>query len=172
MELRHLRYFIAVAEELNFRRAAERLHISQPPLTTQLQQLEEEIGVKLLERDSHHVTLTAAGGVFLQSCRQLLRDADAATQGARRAAHGETGRLAIGFIPSLAHDIVPSLLRDLSAPVPRRRAGPRGNGYLSAVGRTDGPTTGRWPDGRMAASRKYGAGFGRDSRGAAYRGAA
>jgi len=112
MELRHLRYFIAVAEELNFRRAAERLHISQPPLTTQLQQLEEEIGVKLLERDSHHVALTAAGGVFLQSCRQLLSDADAAAQAARRAARGEMGRLAIGFIPSLAHGIVPSLLRD------------------------------------------------------------
>jgi DNA-binding transcriptional LysR family regulator len=112
MELRHLRYFVAVAEELNFRRAAERLHISQPPLTTQLQQLEEEIGVKLLERDSHHVALTAAGDVFLQSCRQLLRDADTAAQAARRAARGETGRLAIGFIASLAHGIVPTLLRD------------------------------------------------------------
>ena len=112
MELRHLRYFVAVADELNFRRAAERLHISQPPLTTQLRQLEEEIGAKLLERDSHHVALTAAGDVFLQSCRQLLRDADTAAQAARRAAHGETGRLAIGFIASLAHGIVPTLLRN------------------------------------------------------------
>ncbi|MBV8282867.1 MAG: LysR family transcriptional regulator [Candidatus Eremiobacteraeota bacterium] len=112
MELRHLRYFVAVAEELNFRRAAKRLHISQPPLTTQLQQLEEEIGAKLLERDSHHVALTAAGNVFLRSCRQLLRDADTAAQAARRAAGGETGQLAVGFIASLAHGIVPNLLRD------------------------------------------------------------
>ena len=112
MELRHLRYFVAVAEELNFRRAAERLHISQPPLTTQLQRLEEEIGAKLLERDTHHVALTAAGNVFLQSCRQLLHDADTAAQAARRAAHGERGRLAIGFIASLTHGIVPTLLRD------------------------------------------------------------
>lgn len=112
MELRHLRYFVAVAEALNFRRAAERLHISQPPLTTQLRQLEEEIGAKLLERDSHHVTLTAAGGVFLRSCRQILHDADTAAQAARRAARGETGRLAIGFLASLAHGIVPTLLRD------------------------------------------------------------
>ncbi|MBV8642010.1 MAG: LysR family transcriptional regulator, partial [Verrucomicrobia bacterium] len=112
MELRHLRYFVAVADELNFRRAAERLHISQPPLTTQLRQLEEEIGAKLLERDSHHVALTAAGDVFLQSCRQLLRDADTAAQAARRAARGETGRLAISFIASLAHGIVPTLLRN------------------------------------------------------------
>jgi DNA-binding transcriptional LysR family regulator len=112
MELRHLRYFVAVAETLNFRRAAKRLHISQPPLTTQLRQLEEEIGAKLLERNSHHVALTAAGGVFLQSCRQLLDDADAAAQAARRAARGEAGRLAIGFLASLAHGIVPTLLRD------------------------------------------------------------
>jgi DNA-binding transcriptional LysR family regulator len=118
MELRHLRYFIAVAEELNFRRAAERLHISQPPLTTQVQQLEEEIGAKLLVRDSHHVALTAAGNVFLQSCRQLLRDAHAAAQSARRAAQGETGRLAIGFIASLAHGIVPSLLRNYRSRFP------------------------------------------------------
>jgi DNA-binding transcriptional LysR family regulator len=112
MELRHLRYFVAVAETLNFRRAAERLHISQPPLTTQLRQLEEEIGAKLLERDSHHVALTVAGGVFLRSCRQLLHQADAAAQAARRAARGEAGRLAIGFLASLAHGIVPTLLRD------------------------------------------------------------
>ena len=93
-----------------FRRAAERLHISQPPLTTQLQQLEQEIGAKLLERDSRHVALTAAGNVFFQSCCQLLHDADTAPQAARRTARGETGRLATGFVASLAHGIVPTLL--------------------------------------------------------------
>lgn len=111
MEFRHLRYFVTVAEELNFRRAARRLHISQPPLTSQVRQLEEEIGAKLLERDSHHVALTAAGSVFLESCRRLLRDAEAAADNARRAARGETGCLAIGFVPSLAYGVAPSLFR-------------------------------------------------------------
>jgi DNA-binding transcriptional LysR family regulator len=111
MELRHLRYFVTVAEELNFRRAARRLHISQPPLTSQVRQLEEEIGARLLERDSHHVALTAAGIVFLDSCRRLLRDAEAAVESARRAARGETGCLAIGFVPSLAYGVAPSLFR-------------------------------------------------------------
>jgi DNA-binding transcriptional LysR family regulator len=111
MELRHLRYFVAVAEELNFRRAAKQLHISQPPLTSQIRQLEEEIGAKLLERDSHHVTLTAAGSVFLESCRGLLRDAEVAAESARRAARGETRCLAIGFVPSLAYGVAPNLFR-------------------------------------------------------------
>jgi DNA-binding transcriptional LysR family regulator len=111
MELRHLRYFVTVAEELNFRRAARRLHISQPPLTSQVRQLEEEIGARLFERDSHHVALTAAGIVFLDSCRRLLRDAEAAVESARRAARGETGCLAIGFVPSLAYGVAPSLFR-------------------------------------------------------------
>jgi DNA-binding transcriptional LysR family regulator len=111
MELRHLRYFVAVAEEINFRRAAERLHISQPPLTTQVRQLEEEIGAKLLERNSHQVALTAAGNLFLESCRRLLRDAEEAAQAARRASRGDTGRLSIGFVPSLAYGVMPSLLR-------------------------------------------------------------
>lgn len=111
MELRHLRYFVTVAEELNFRRAAVRLHISQPPLTSQVRQLEEEIGARLLERDSHHVALTAAGIVFLDSCRRLLRDAEAAVEGVRRTARGETGCLSIGFVPSLAHGVAPSLFK-------------------------------------------------------------
>ena len=111
MELRNLRYFVAVAEELNFRRAAKRLNLSQPPLTSQVRQLEEEIGATLLERDSHHVALTAAGVVFLESCRRLLRDAEVAAESARRAARGETGCLAIGFVPSLAYGVAPSLFR-------------------------------------------------------------
>jgi len=111
MELRHLRYFLAVAEELNFRRAAARLHLAQPPLSTQVRQLEEELGVRLLERDSHRVALTAAGQVFLENCRRILRDTDDAVDAARRAARGETGRLAIGFVASLSQGVLPAVLR-------------------------------------------------------------
>ncbi len=111
MELRHLRYFVAVAEELNFRRAAVRLRLAQPPLSTQVRQLEEEIGTRLLERNSHRVSLTAAGEVFLEECRNLLRSADDAASAARRAARGEVGRLAIGFVASLSQGVLPSVLR-------------------------------------------------------------
>ena len=111
MELRHLRYFVAVAEELNFRRAAARLRLAQPPLSTQVRQLEEEIGTRLLERNSHKVSLTAAGQVFLESCRRILRDTDDAACAARRAARGEVGRLAIGFVASLSQGVLPAVLR-------------------------------------------------------------
>ena len=111
MELRHLRYFVAVAEELNFRRAAERLHVAQPALSVQIRQLEGEIGVGLLERDRHHVALTAAGSVFLGRARQTLQAADEATRAAVRAARGETGRLAVGFIAQLSYEWLPNVLR-------------------------------------------------------------
>ncbi len=119
MELRHLRYFVAVAEELNFRRAAARLRLAQPPLSTQVRQLEEEIGTRLLERNSHRVALTAAGQVFLESCRRILRDADDATCAARRAARGEVGRLAIGFVASLSQGVLPAVLRAYRQRYPR-----------------------------------------------------
>lgn len=112
MELRHLRYFVAVAEELNFRRAAQRLRVAQPPLSTQVRQLEEEIGARLLERDSHRVALTAAGAAFLEHGRRILHDAEEAAHAARRAARGETGRLSIGFVASLAQGVLPGVLRD------------------------------------------------------------
>ena len=86
MELRHARYFVAVAEELNFRRAAELLHLAQPSLSTQIRLLEEDVGVQLLERDSHKVELTPAGRSFLEGCRRLLQDADNYTRTARRIA--------------------------------------------------------------------------------------
>lgn len=111
MELRHLRYFTAVAEELNFRRAAERLHVAQPALSAQIRQLEEELGARLLDRDRHHVALTAAGKVFLEHSRHVLRAAGEAVRAAGRAARGETGRLSIGFIAQLSYEWLPNVLR-------------------------------------------------------------
>jgi DNA-binding transcriptional LysR family regulator len=111
MELRHARYFVAVAEELNFRRAAVRLHLTQPSLSTQIRSLEEDVGVQLLERDSHKVELTPAGRSFLEGCRRLLQDADNYGRAARRIARGESVPLSIGFVPSLAHGLLPRVLR-------------------------------------------------------------
>jgi DNA-binding transcriptional LysR family regulator len=111
MELRHARYFVAVAEELNFRRAAGRLHLAQPSLSAQIRLLEEDVGVQLLDRDSHKVELTPAGRSFLEGCRRLLRDADDCGRTARRVARGESVPLSLGFVPSLAHGFLPRVLR-------------------------------------------------------------
>ncbi|MFZ6645412.1 LysR family transcriptional regulator [Undibacterium sp. TJN25] len=100
MELRHLRYFVTVAEELHFTRAAERLHIGQPPLSQQIQALEEEIGVRLLERSKRWVRLTPAGKSFLDDARKILALSEQAGQTARRMDKGEIGELRIGFTPS------------------------------------------------------------------------
>lgn len=97
MELRHLRYFVQVAEELHFARAAKHLGISQPPLSQQVRALEDELGVRLLERTSRRVMLTPAGRIFLEEARATLRQADRAALTARRAGLGELGELAIGF---------------------------------------------------------------------------
>jgi DNA-binding transcriptional LysR family regulator len=102
MELRHLRYFVAVAEELSFTRAARRVHIGQPPLSHQIQALEEEIGARLLDRSRHHVRLTEAGTLFLEDARRILALSAGAADTARRAERGELGRLRIGFIQSMA----------------------------------------------------------------------
>ncbi|CAN7512406.1 LysR substrate-binding domain-containing protein [Pseudoduganella sp. LjRoot289] len=97
MELRHLRYFVAVAEELSFTRAAERLHIGQPPLSQQIQALEAEVGARLLERSKRWVRLTEAGKLFLADARRVLALSEQAVQTARRAQRGEAGELRIGF---------------------------------------------------------------------------
>jgi DNA-binding transcriptional LysR family regulator len=111
VELRQLRYFIAVAEELHFTRAAARLHIAQPPLSQQIRQLELELRTPLLRRSSRHVELTAAGEAFLEEARRTLAQAERAAQVARQAASGPTAHLRLGFVDSSLHGYVPQLLR-------------------------------------------------------------
>ncbi|CNH51953.1 LysR family transcriptional regulator [Yersinia aldovae] len=100
IELRHLRYFIAVAEELHFGRAAERLRISQPPLSQQIQILEGQIGARLLARNNRNVSLTQAGALFLKESYQILAQVNAAAEKAARLHRGESGELTIGFTSS------------------------------------------------------------------------
>src|SRR5262245_46479613 len=115
MELRHLRYFVAVAEELHFGRAAARVHIAQPPLTRQIRDLEEELGVRLFDRDRRGVELTAAGKVFLAGVRMLLEQADQAIADARRAERGEIGTLRIGYVGAVAYSGLPEIVRAFRA---------------------------------------------------------
>ena len=107
MELRQLRYFIAVAEELHFRRAATRLHISQPPISQQIRALEQELGCRLLHRTRRRVELTAAGEAFLRDARALLHELDGAVETARRIDAGQSGRLRISFVGSALLSTVP-----------------------------------------------------------------
>src|SRR6185503_8042442 len=100
LELRHLRYFVAVAEELHFGRAARRLGIAQPPLSLQIQRLEAELGVSLFDRTSRRVELTAAGRALLSEGKRVIEDFHSATDAARRAARGETGSLSVAFAAS------------------------------------------------------------------------
>src|ERR1051325_3261394 len=100
-DLRRLRYFVAVAEELHFGRAARRLNVSQPPLSVQIRTLEREVGTPLLIRTQRRVELTDAGRVLLDEARRLLSQAEAAVVHARRAAQGTVGHLAIGFVSTV-----------------------------------------------------------------------
>ena len=111
MELRHLRYFVAVAEELHFNRAAERLHIAQPPLSQQIKQLETELGVELFHRRTkRQVQLTEAGQVLLRATYRILDQLEQAVSDAQRAGRGETGTLIIGFTSTVVYDILPAIL--------------------------------------------------------------
>jgi len=118
MELRHLRYFVAVAEELHFGRAAARVGIAQPPLSQQVRQLEQELGVTLFDRTRRRVELTPAGRAFLEESQRVLAQAEHAAHTARRAGRGEIGRLAVGFVPSADLDVLPRVLRAWRARYP------------------------------------------------------
>jgi DNA-binding transcriptional LysR family regulator len=118
MELRHLRYFIAVAEELHFGRAAARLHIAQPPLSQQIRALEAELGVPLFERTSRWVALTDPGHVLLEHARRVLEQVDRAVDDTQRTFRGEHGRLAVGFIVSATYEVLPRSLRAFRALYP------------------------------------------------------
>src|ERR1700733_2157574 len=111
MEFRHLRYFVAVAEELSFTRAAAVLHVAQSAVSAQIRLLEDSIGVTLLERSSRHVELTGAGRRFLQGAKKLIFDLEELTRQTRRIGRAETGRLAIGFIGAQSHEWMPIVLR-------------------------------------------------------------
>lgn len=112
MELRLLRYYVAVAEELHFSRAAVRLGMAQPPLSQQIRRLEEELGVQLLTRSKRHVALTEPGRQFLASARELLAGVDRAVSQVQRMARGEVGRIRIGMLSSVAYgDALPRVLR-------------------------------------------------------------
>jgi len=111
MELRYLKYFVTVAEQQNFTRAAEALHVAQPAISQQIKSLEEELGATLLLRNKRSVKLTAAGHAFLSEAREILAHAELAKQIARRAARGETGSLAIGCVGAGASAFLPGLVR-------------------------------------------------------------
>mgnify|MGYP001794758830 CR=1 FL=1 len=111
MELRQLRYFVAVAEELHFRRAAARLHVSQPPVSQQIAALENELGFRLLNRTRRRVELTAAGQTFLIDARSILAELETAVSAARRVQQGEAGVLRVAVVWSV--DLARSLGRRL-----------------------------------------------------------
>ena len=111
IEVRHLRYFIAVAEEMHFGRAAERLHMAQSPLSHQIRQLERRLGVTLLDRDHHVVGLTDAGAALLEEARAVLAALERAVERTRRAGGGEVGRIGVGYVPEMTAELLPRSLR-------------------------------------------------------------
>jgi len=118
MELRHLRYFVAVAEQLHFRHAAEIVHVAQPALSQQIRQLEEEIGVTLFERSHHKVRLTLAGKAFYENVQIILKQADQAVANARKVEFGDAGTIRIGFVSTAAIRVLPDAVRKLQKQVP------------------------------------------------------
>jgi len=118
MDLRRLRYFVVVAEESSFSRAAERLHIAQPPLSHQIKQLEQELGVRLFERSNRGVWLTEAGALLLEEARRIFVQLDQTVRAVRRVGHGQVGRLTLGFVPSSSNEALPPILHAFRERVP------------------------------------------------------
>jgi DNA-binding transcriptional LysR family regulator len=119
MDLRHLRYFVAVAEELHFGRAAQRLHVSQPPLSRQIRQLEEELHTELFQRTKRRVYLTTAGEAFLMEARRTLDQAQRAARVAEETGRGELGHVAVGFVEAPLHSgLLPTSVREFRARFP------------------------------------------------------
>lgn len=118
MELRHLRYFVVLAEELHFGRAAARLSISQPPLSVAIRQLEDSVGARLFERNSKEVRLTAAGQAMRASARKILAQAEEAALEARDAAAGVIGNLRVGFVGAMLYRGLPQALRNFQTRYP------------------------------------------------------
>lgn len=118
MDTRQLRYLVAVADELNFTRAAERCHVSQPPLSRAIAQLEAELGLRLFDRDKHHVTVTAAGASLVGDARRALALLEDGAERARRTAQGLRGVLSVGFGGSTVYSLLPALVRQFRQAVP------------------------------------------------------
>lgn len=123
MELRHLKYFVAVADELHFGRAAAKLQISQPPLSQQIKRLEGELGVELFRRTKREVQLTSAGRAFLERARQLLLEVDRAVEATRQASRGVVGRIEVGYVPTAEIRIIPRLLKVFRSRFPQVEVG-------------------------------------------------
>lgn len=121
MDFRQLRQFVVLATELNYRKAAERLHMTQPPLSIAIKRLEEDVGVQLFERDRQGVRLTMAGGTFLREVRHLLESAEAAVKITQDAERGRIGTLRISSVPSAALQILPRILQPFTARFPSVR---------------------------------------------------
>ncbi len=121
IDLRRLYYFVVVAEELHFTRAAERLHMAQPPLSYQIQQLERELHVQLFERTRHNVQLTEAGRVLLDEAYRLFGQVEQTVRTVQRIGYGEVGLLTLGFVPSASNDILPVILRTFHERFPEVR---------------------------------------------------
>ncbi len=118
MRYRRLSYFVAVAEELSFTRAAQRLHMAQPPLSQQIALLEKELGTPLFDRSRRAIRLTAAGAALLPEARRLLTDLDETVRMVRGVGDGTVGRLTVGFVPSAINGVLPDLLREFGATHP------------------------------------------------------
>ncbi|MBR7653374.1 LysR family transcriptional regulator [Brucella oryzae] len=121
IDIRQMRYFVVLAETLHFGRAAERLHLTQPPLSRQIAALEQELGVRLFERHSRQVTLTLAGQRFLEDCRAVITAFDQACRNAQLTGRGELGELSIAFMMHAAHTVIPSLVRRVTTSHPHVR---------------------------------------------------